>query len=237
MGAPFHYKLMQQNCWLSPTRMLYWEEQKALVVSDLHFGKTGHFRKEGIAVPQSVYKEDLQRLVSQLQYFQPRQLIVVGDMFHSRANKELDWFKKWRDDFPELDIQLIMGNHDILQQQWYKEAGVIISHEKLVVNDFSFIHDISAIANPPSGQLIPVRTGKGGRSDKSAVTNYIFSGHLHPGVRVSGGGRQSLDFPCFYFTPAFCVLPAFSRFTGLAMIRPKEEDNVFAIVNQSIIQL
>jgi metallophosphoesterase superfamily enzyme len=54
---------------------------------------------------------------------------------------------------------------------------------------------------------------------------------------VSGGGRQSLHFPCFYFTPAFCVLPAFSRFTGLAMIRPKEKDNVFAIVNQSIIQL
>jgi DNA ligase-associated metallophosphoesterase len=218
MGAPFHFKLMQQHCWLSAERMLYWEEQKALVVSDLHFGKTGHFRKEGIAVPQSVYKEDLQRLVSQLQFFQPRQLIVVGDMFHSSANKELDWFKKWRDDFPDLDIQLIMGNHDILQLQWYKEAGVTISNEKLVINDFSFVHDINAATHSP-------------------VSNYLFSGHIHPGIRVSGGGRQSLHFPCFYFTPAFCVLPAFSRFTGLAMIRPKEKDNVFAIVNQSIIQL
>src|SRR5882762_9356477 len=136
MGAPFNHTLLQNNFWLSPERMLYWEEQKALVVSDLHFGKTGHFRKEGIAVPQSVYKEDLQRLVSQLQFFQPRHLIVVGDMFHSSANKELDWFRKWRDDFPDLDIQLIMGNHDILQRKWYEEAGVVIHYEALTIGQF-----------------------------------------------------------------------------------------------------
>lgn len=220
MGSPFHYKLLQQNCWLSAERMLYWEEQKALIVSDLHFGKTGHFRKEGIAVPQSVYKEDLQRLVSQLQFFQPRHLIVVGDMFHSTANKELDWFTKWRNDFPGLNIQLIMGNHDMLQRKWYEEAGVVINYATLTIDKFLFVHDINAATN--SG---------------FHVSNYTFSGHIHPGIRMSGAGKQSLQFPCFYFTPAFCVLPAFSRFTGLALIRPKEEDNVFAIVNQSVIQL
>ena len=229
MGAPFYYKLMQQNCWLSPDRMLYWEEQRALVVSDLHFGKTGHFRKAGIAVPQSVYKEDLQRLVSQLQFFQPRLLLVVGDMFHSRANKELDWFKKWRADFPDLAIQLIMGNHDILEKQWYMEAGVSVHKEALAIDNFLFIHD-----NPDAGDAL---SDKMRQADASSLINYVFSGHLHPGVRVSGAGKQSLQFPCFYFTPAFCVLPAFSRFTGLAMVRPKEADHVFAIVNQSIIQL
>src|ERR1051325_5912256 len=109
MQAPVLYKLNQQNLWLSAQRMVFWEEEKALIVSDLHFGKTGHFRKSGIPVPQSVYKEDLQRLVSQLQYFQPRQLIVVGDMFHSHANKELELFKKWRHDFPHLVIRLVKG--------------------------------------------------------------------------------------------------------------------------------
>lgn len=219
MSAPFHYKLQENNCWLSPQRMVYWEEGKALIVSDLHFGKTGHFRKEGIAVPQSVYKEDLQRLVSELQFFQPKQLIVVGDMFHSTANKELDWFKKWRDDFSALEIQLIMGNHDILKREWYKEADVNIVYQQFLLSPFSFMHDINA------------------GSDELTVPGYMFSGHIHPGIRINGAGKQSLQFPCFYFTPSFCVLPAFSRFTGLAMIRPKEEDNVFAIVNQSIIQV
>ena len=201
--------------------MVFWEEEKTLIVSDLHFGKTGHFRKEGIAVPQSVYTEDMQRLVSQLQHFQPRQLIVVGDMFHSSANKELDFFKKWRNDFPDLHIQLVKGNHDILLESWYHEAGVVMNDEKLVINNFVFVHDIQP----------------GTPNSKLTIPNYTFSGHIHPGVRISGTGKQSLHFPCFYFTPAFCVLPAFSRFTGLAMIRPKEGDTVFAIVNQSIIQI
>jgi DNA ligase-associated metallophosphoesterase len=218
MGAPFNHKLLENNFWLSAERMLYWEEEKALIVSDLHFGKTGHFRKEGIAVPQSVYKEDLQRLVSQLQFFQPKKLIVVGDMFHSTANKELDWFIKWRNDFADLDIQLILGNHDILKKQWYKEAGVNIIYQQLFMEPFSFMHDINAA------------------SDELAVPGYTFSGHIHPGIRINGAGKQSLHFPCFYFTPSFCVLPAFSRFTGLAMVRPNDGDHVFAIVNQSIMQ-
>jgi uncharacterized protein len=229
MAAPYNYKLMQQNCWLSPERMLYWEEQQTLVVSDLHFGKTGHFRKEGIAVPQSVYREDLQRLVSQLQFFKPKRMVVVGDMFHSRANKELDWFKRWRDDFPLLDIQLVMGNHDILQQEWYWQAGVSLHKEALVAAPFLFIHD-----NPEATDSL---ADKICAADKSPAIQYVFSGHLHPGIRLNGSGKQSLHFPCFYFTSSFCVLPAFSRFTGLAMIRPKETDLVFAIVNQSIIPL
>ena len=220
MATPFSYKLQKNNFWLSPERMLYWEEQKALVVSDLHFGKTGHFRREGIAIPQSVYKEDLQRLVSQIQFFKPEQLIVVGDMFHSIANKELDWFKKWREDFPQLTIQLVMGNHDILKKKWYEETGIDIIYKELLTDNFSFVHDIADV------------TG-----DHLVTSTYKFSGHIHPGVRISGAGKQSLHFPCFYFTPSFCVLPAFSKFTGLAMVRPKEEDHVFAIVNQSIIQL
>ena len=88
------------------------------------------------------------------------------------------------------------------------------------MENFSFVHDIATVTN---SQL--------------AIPGYTFSGHIHPGVRVSGGGRQSLEFPCFYFTPAFCVLPAFSRFTGLAMVRPQKEDQVFAIVNQTIMAL
>ncbi len=220
MGTPFYYKLQQNNFWLSAERMLYWEEKKALVVSDLHFGKTGHFRKAGIPIPQSVYKDDLQRLISQLQFFKPDTLIVVGDMFHSIANKELDWFRKWREDFPELSIQLVMGNHDILKRNWYIETGIDIIYKELLADNFSFVHDIADVIN-----------------DHLITPTYKFSGHIHPGVRISGAGKQSLHFPCFYFTPSFCVLPAFSKFTGLAMVKPKEEDHVFAIVNQSIIQL
>jgi DNA ligase-associated metallophosphoesterase len=136
MQAPLLYKLHEQNLWLSAQRSIFWEEQKALIVSDLHFGKTGHFRKSGIAVPQTVYKEDLQRLISLLHHFQPQQLIVVGDFFHSSINTELDWFKKWRADFSSLKILLVKGNHDILQQKWYEESGIDVLEKELQFDPF-----------------------------------------------------------------------------------------------------
>lgn len=214
------FTLKNQRLVLHPSRVLYWEEAAALIISDLHFGKTGHFRKAGIAIPQNVYKEDLQRLVSLLQYFQPGQLIITGDLFHSKANKELELFKKWRQDLSALPIHLVKGNHDILQDQWYEEAGITVHHHSLAMDPFLFCHD----CNDPLLQT-------------NYPELYSFTGHIHPGITVSGMGRQSLHFPCFYFTEQYCVLPAFSRFTGTYSIRPAEHEHAFAIVNDTIMKM
>src|ERR1700689_64610 len=139
MHPPFSYRIREQQLWLTADRCLFWEEERSLIVSDLHFGKTGHFRKSGIGVPQSVYREDLQRLLVQVQYFQPRQLLVVGDLFHSRENKELDLFLRWRNDFSDLDICLIKGNHDILEDAWYKAAGIEVISGQLQIGCFLFV--------------------------------------------------------------------------------------------------
>ena len=40
-------------------------------------------------------------------------MIVVGDFFHSHANSELDWFKKWRADFEEFDYVLAMDSSNL----------------------------------------------------------------------------------------------------------------------------
>lgn len=215
MQAPLLHKIHQQNLWLSAQRSLFWEEEKALIVSDLHFGKTGHFRKAGIAVPQHVYKEDLQRLVSLLHYFKPQQLLVVGDFFHSRANTELDWFKRWRDDFSELKIVLVRGNHDILKDAWYADAAIDVVQPTLQLNSFLFSHDRC----------------------QSAAGVYSFCGHIHPGVVLHGLGKQALRFPCFYFTENHSILPAFSKFTGAVGMNKSEADAIFAIVENELIKL
>ena len=215
MEAPTLHKIQGETLWLSAQRSIYWEEQKAIIISDLHFGKTGHFRKSGIAVPSSVYKEDLQRLVSLLDFFKPEQLIVVGDFFHSHANTELDWFRKWREDLSSLKILLIRGNHDILKDGWYKETGIDLIQNKLQIDPFLFIHDHC--------------------EEQDDV--YSFCGHLHPGVFLQGLGKQSLRFPCFYFTRKHCILPAFSRFTGMALIEAKPNETVFAIVENKLIRI
>lgn len=210
------HTIQGQTFWLTHHRAIFWEQQRALIVSDCHLGKTGHFRKEGIPVPQNVYKEDLQRLVHLIQHFQPAEMLVVGDFFHSRANQELELFKKWRNDLPHLPIKLIRGNHDILSDSWYHEAAIELHKEQLLSGPFLFSHQpsIETLAN---------------------TTQYHLSGHIHPGIRIHGMGKQTLQFPCFYFGPHYAVLPAFSRFTGTAAIAPKAGDHVFAIVNQTII--
>lgn len=212
MQAAQKFTLHQQTLWLSSDRCIYWEEQQSLIISDLHFGKTGHFRKSGIAVPQNIYKEDLQRLVSQLQFYKPQQLVIVGDMFHSVANKELDFFKKWRYDFSHLHIELVKGNHDILKNEWYSDANISVTSHHLNIASFCFVHDISHACEP------------------SANINYYFSGHIHPCILLRGLAKQTLSLPCYYFSDKFAVLPAFSKFTGGASIEPKSSDNVFAII-------
>src|SRR5579871_16870 len=150
MHSPIPYTVQNQQLWLSPERLAFWENEKALIISDLHFGKTGHFRKSGIAVPQSVYKEDLQRLVAQIQYFQPSQLIIVGDFFHSVVNKEIELFKKWRENFSGISIHLIKGNHDILHHDWYVSCDIQLKDEHMSVSEFTFIHDISVVRHQSS---------------------------------------------------------------------------------------
>jgi uncharacterized protein len=201
-----------QTLWLSAERCIYWEEQQSLIVSDLHFGKTGHFRKSGIAVPQNVYKEDLQRLVAQVQHYKPNQLIIVGDLFHSTANKELDLFLRWRNDLAQVHIQLVKGNHDILKKDWYSVANIAVSESHLAIDEFCFVHDITEHCEP--GKQI----------------SYYFSGHIHPSITINGMGKQSIKLPCYYFGDTFAVLPAFGKFTGTARIDRNPKDKVYAIL-------
>lgn len=209
---PFKFQFLDQTLWLSPERCIFWEEQGLLIVSDLHLGKTGHFRKSGIGVPQTLLKEDLQRLVAAIQYFRPVRLVVVGDMFHSIANKELELFRRWRNNFPDLPIVLIKGNHDILADLWYKDVGIEVVATSFLQPPFCFVHDIADSCLPGS------------------ETNYVISGHIHPAVALKGVGRQEIRLPCFYFGSDFAVLPAFGKFTGTATVEQKGGDKVFAIV-------
>jgi DNA ligase-associated metallophosphoesterase len=217
--SPQKFILFNQTLWLSPARCIFWEEESALIASDLHFGKTGHFRKEGIGVPQNIYKEDLHRLFSQVQFFKPSVLLITGDMFHSHNNKEIDFFLKWRKDLPNIKFHLIKGNHDVLPDEFYEEAKITVSKNKLSIKSFCFTHDYSSDLKTQEKK------------------HFTFSGHIHPGVRMKGNGKQSFMLPCFYFTESYAVLPAFSLFSGLYNLRPKKRDIVFALVENKVIRL
>ncbi len=219
MATLLSHIIGKEHLVLCSERTLFWENENTLIIADLHVGKTGHFRKAGIGVPSDVYKDDLHRLLAQILFFKAERLVIVGDLTHSIANREMDLFRKWRKDFPLLDVHLAKGNHDILDNRWYEEADISVHNDPFSINDFLFVHDIlrPKIVPPP---------GK-----------FVFSGHVHPGITLRGRAKQSLRFPCFYFAKDHCILPAFSRFTGTYTVEPQKGEQAFAIVEKEIMPL
>ncbi len=216
MASLLPHTLLDQQFLISSERVLFWEEEKTLITADLHIGKSGHFRRSGIGIPQSVYREDLQRLLTQILFFKAERLIIVGDLSHSQANLEMELFRKWRADFASLPIHLARGNHDILEESWYRELNIEVHDEPYRLGPFVFTHD---------------------PADNVAGDNYSFSGHVHPAVQFRGKGKQALRFPCFYFGKKQAILPAFSRFTGTYLIEPGKEEKAFAIVEKELVEM
>src|SRR4051812_38521948 len=203
---------------LNCNRTIFWEQEKLLILSDLHLGKSGHFRKSGIAVPAAVMKEDMQRFVAAIQFYKPSQVVIVGDLFHSVENKEHELFLKWRKDLQHVPMLLIKGNHDIVPEKWYQNAGIEVVDKVWRKNNFLFVHHIEDVQEEILG-----------------AADYFFSGHIHPAVSIKGLGKQSLRFPCFYFTEKYAVLPAFGKFTGTYLLDPGKKDKTFALVEDSVI--
>jgi DNA ligase-associated metallophosphoesterase len=205
------FVIKEQKLVLSAERCLFWEDQQTLILSDMHIGKAAHFRKSGIAVPQQIFQEDLHRLFQQIHFFSPKRIIVTGDLFHSESNLEHEWFSKWRAALEGIQLILVKGNHEILNNHIYEKLGIEIVEKELVVTPFRFAHDLTHDSNEEY---------------------YLFSGHTHPGIKIAGKAKQSFVFPCFYFTSAYCILPAFSKFTGKHLIEMKKGEKVFAVVGE-----
>src|SRR6478672_13469273 len=215
MSQFVEHRVLGNSFVLSHDRSVFWQEEKALIVSDLHFGKSGHFRKNGIGIPQNVFKEDLQRLFAAIQFHNAAQVIIVGDLFHSRSNSEHDLFLKWRQDLAALNFHLIMGNHDILSKQFYEAAALTIHKSQMQLGTFVFTHDMAGL--------------------EVDSTLFYFSGHIHPGIRMSGLARQAIQVPCFYFNDQYAILPAFGKFTGTVAVPISREDKVFALAANKVL--
>src|SRR6187402_1099617 len=92
-------------------KAIFWEEEKTLLISDLHIGKIAHFRKAGIAVPQKAADQNFERLDEIMKTHTINRIVFIGDLFHSDINSEWDLFCNWRNQHKEVEMILILGNH------------------------------------------------------------------------------------------------------------------------------
>ncbi|WP_431295097.1 ligase-associated DNA damage response endonuclease PdeM [Pedobacter sp. P26] len=201
---------------LDKERALFLPKHQLLAISDLHLGKSAHFRQAGLQVPATIAQTDLQRLNLLIKHYHPKTLLINGDMFHHGLNTDIDEFAEWRKQYQQLDFLLVKGNHDRLSHANYAAMGINIHEPSFCLGPFCFIHDAPNCAEE---ELYPI------------------SGHIHPGVTIVGKAKQRLKFPCFYFGTDYAVLPAFSLFTGLYNIYPKTSDRIFAITPKSVVEV
>jgi uncharacterized protein len=195
-------------------KALWIKSLNALLIADLHFGKAAHFRKSGIPIPEPIHDADLLRLKYLHEKFQPRHTYFLGDLFHSDWNDQWDYLNQFLIQFKITEFHLVKGNHDVLSPNAYKQSVLRIHQEPLNLGKLILSHE-------------PMKVVQDGLLN--------ICGHIHPGIRLLGKARQSVRIPCFFLSEPRLLLPAFGNFTGLAIIRPKETDKVWAITDEKII--
>ncbi|WP_298651266.1 ligase-associated DNA damage response endonuclease PdeM [uncultured Proteiniphilum sp.] len=199
-----------QKLLLNNQRTIYWPRENVLILSDLHLGKAAHFRKHGIALPTTVSEHDLFRLQQLLVHYHPGQMIIVGDLVHAGANKEVESFRSLALQFPETCFSLIRGNHDRYAPKKLNELGITHYYDTLQLQNIHFSHY-------PVQSEIPT-----------------ISGHTHPGVSIRMPHGKYLRFPCFALAGNLLILPAFSLFTGLDTHSLPENTVCYAIHEDGI---
>jgi DNA ligase-associated metallophosphoesterase len=209
------FELFGEKLILLPEKAIFWPEKNVLLIADLHLGKANHFRKHGIAVP--TLRKNLEILAALIGYWKPGRVIFLGDLFHSDHNASWDAFGACIRRFP-ISFELVKGNHDILPEEEYRKFGIKIYEEFLNEKPFLFSHIPLEEKNIPAGA-------------------YVLAGHIHPGIRLFGNGRQRLRLPCFCFGESQGLLPAFGEFTGLHVLEPGKKEQVFAVAGDDVVKL
>lgn len=201
------------NLILLPEKAIFIPEEKTLLLADLHLGKINHFRLAGIPLPSRANDENLERLIDVINKTRASKVVFLGDLFHSHYNHEWESLGQVLSHFPTSEFHLVLGNHDIMSQVQYERHRIKVC-EELYLGPLYLTHEL-------------VENSK----------RYNLAGHVHPGVRLTGRGRQSVTLPCFYFGNRQGLMPAFGSFTGLARVGIKKEDRVFAIADGKVLDL
>lgn len=197
-------------------KAIFLDQQKILVVADMHLGKLVHFRKNGIFVPTPAVNEDLKTLIYLIEKYEPVGVVFLGDLFHSEKNSEYQRFVDTIGRYPHIQFTLTKGNHDIIPEELFNDCNVSIVEEMILGSNIVLAHQLPKYPDLESFYII---------------------GHIHPGYRFEGRGRQNYRFPCFHLRVDSLTLPAFGRHTGLFIPEFIESDQVYVVINEEVVKI
>jgi DNA ligase-associated metallophosphoesterase len=180
---------------------LFLEQERLLVVSDLHLEKGSSFASRGVLLPPYDTVATLSRLAAVIAHYDPRTVIALGDSFHDRDAHE-------RLSTPDREaLSALQARRD-----WIWIAG---NHDPALPSDLG-----GAVASEVAMGGIVFRHEPTGAAGEIA-------GHLHPKARVSTRGR-SMERRCFASDGERAIMPAFGAYAGGLSIRDRAFAKIFA---------
>jgi DNA ligase-associated metallophosphoesterase len=210
-------EIMDVELQLLPDRAAYWRAASTLLIADPHFGKAATFRAAGIFVPEGTTTTTLARLDVLLHVTGARRIVFLGDFLHAREGRHpatLHAIGEWRARHAATRMLLVRGNHD-------RRAGDPPESLQIECADGPLREGPIAFAHHPT----------------HVEGAYVLAGHVHPGARLHGTGRERARLPCFWFGTECAVLPAFGEFTGLADVEPSSGDKLWVTTGDEVIAL
>jgi DNA ligase-associated metallophosphoesterase len=179
---------------------LLWEDERLLVVSDLHLEKGSSFAKRGTLLPPFDTAATLARLASVIARHDPRTVIALGDSFHDRdAHMRLP-------DADRTQLAALQTGRD-----WIWISG---NHDPALPRDLGgTVADIIAI-----GTITFRHEPTGARGE--------IAGHLHPKARVATRAR-TVERRCFVSDGERAIMPAFGAYAGGLSVRDAAFAKIF----------
>jgi DNA ligase-associated metallophosphoesterase len=203
---------------LLPERALFLRAARALVVADLHVGKSESYRRFGVPSADGIDEETLVRLGRAAMRVGAKVIVVVGDLTHHAdgiAEREMELFREFRERCA-LPIRLVEGNHDRGARTLPPEWMIDRVGERFELGGVRFRHEPSA--------------GEGGDG------GWTVHGHLHPMLAIARGAR-SVEAPAFVVDRARrgVVLPAFSKFSRGVRFDGRGGEELYAIAEGAVV--
>lgn len=170
----------------------WYEKERAVIVTDFHFGYESVLREDGISLPTFQKEIILDRLADIKSLYEPDLFIVLGDFKHSFGKTENREFNELLDimDYLMEDSSLVMvkGNHDNYLENYTNIKSVPLYEEMMVLDDMTLTHGHQEVRCP--GLLI--------------------MGHEHPAIEIKDEVGSKMKVPCFLYSPEreIVVLPA-----------------------------
>lgn len=189
MNHPHSLDFCAQSFRLMPCNALFWVEENALLVADLHLEKASFYAQTGQMLPPYDSRETLQRLEKSIEETGATRIFTLGDNFHDAEGRErLEPVAKalLGDLTSRLDWTWITGNHD--DPEDVNSGGTSV--EELEVSGIILRHEA-----------------------KAGETRPEISGHFHPRYQTKIRGRH-IRRPCAVMSENRMILPAFGALIG-----------------------